>query len=245
MSESNLSSRDILNLYKAFFQDTIEQATKSAVDKVLFSLTDIDKIVSSTLSDINFFKINSLIDNDKISQDFHIQPEGSFGERMKAAIEWTFNRKYEKLIILGADSPQIQPRIINKAIKLLNSVDVVLGPSAEGGIYLIGIKPNLKLQGYEQLFEGVELSDFAKFAKNQMLNINILEELVDVDQESDLIGLIAWLNSVEIQNKQNMKLLENDKISIPKHTLSILRKIGLTISVDKKNNRGKKLISSN
>lgn len=123
----------------------------------------------------------------------------------------------------------------------MDDYDVILGPSAEGGIYLIGIKPSINLEGFEKIFKTVELSSFAKFAKDQSLRINILQELVDVDQESDLIGLMAWLDSVEIQLTQNQLSLKNEKISIPKATLSVIRNIGLTISVDENNNRRKKL----
>ncbi|MHA2030339.1 MAG: TIGR04282 family arsenosugar biosynthesis glycosyltransferase [Candidatus Kariarchaeaceae archaeon] len=242
LSGSNLSSTDILNLYEAFLQDTIEQAVKSSAAKIFLSLTDIEQINSSKLADIDFFNNKDILSFEKLSQDFHVQPDGEFGERMKSFINWAFDLNYKKLIILGADSPQIQPTLIDTSIDLLDSYDVVLGPSAEGGIYLIGIKPGMKLDGFEELFKEVELSSFAKFAKDQSLSINILQELVDVDQESDLIGLIAWLDSVEIQMTQNHSFSKNDKISIPTNTLFVVRKIGLTISVDAKNNRQKKLI---
>lgn len=211
----------------------------------MLSLGDEKEIKTDNLKDIDFFANTNIIHNQKLFQTFYAQMEGSFGERMKKSIQWAFNLKFQKLIILGADSPQIQPYLITEAIRMLDENDVVLGPSAEGGIYLIGIKPNLDLENFENLFEGVELSNFAKFADAQSLNIMILPELVDVDQESDLVGLIAWIESIEIQKNQKTILSSNDKISIPKQTLSVIRKIGLSISVNDSNNRRKKITISN
>jgi glycosyltransferase A (GT-A) superfamily protein (DUF2064 family) len=205
------------------------------------SLTDIESIHSSKLSEIKFFNHQDIVSINILSHDFHVQPEGTFGERMKSSIKWAFAKNFDKLIVLGADSPQIQPSIINETVNLLNTYDVVLGPSAEGGIYLIGIKPNLLLEGFEKIFKNVELSWFAKFANNQSLSFYILQEVVDIDLESDLIGLIAWLDSIEIQLTLFPTLSKNEQILIPKKTLEVIRKIGLTITVDEKNNRQKKL----
>ncbi|MCE7736874.1 MAG: DUF2064 domain-containing protein [Candidatus Heimdallarchaeota archaeon] len=226
-------------MYEAFLLDTIEQSNKSQALQIIFSLTDTISITSNKLVDLPFFNKNELINYKKIYPAFHIQSEGIFGSRMKDAIKWVRLQGYSKIIVLGADSPQIQPSQLNKTILFLDKYDVVLGPSAEAGIYLIGINDNLNLDDFEKIFEGVELSNFAKFVVNQNLSFTLLSELGDIDQESDLVGLISWLESVELYLQFDTLEVEDLGFSIPKNTFNTIRKLRLKINVDDKNNRGK------
>lgn len=239
LASSILNSKEILQLYESFLLDTIDQANKSDAKKIIFSLTDTMGISTENIHDLSFFRTNEFVNNKKLFPTFHIQSEGIFGFRMKEAIIWVRSHGFKKIIVLGADSPQIQPSLLNKAILLLDKYDVVLGPSAEAGIYLIGINQNFDLDGFEAIFEGVELSNFAKFVVNQSLTFTLLSELGDIDQESDLVGLISWLESVELHLRLNPKENLDLKLSIPKNTLKTIKNLRLKIKVDDKNNRGK------
>lgn len=63
----------------------------------------------------------------------------SFGERLANAIESVFARGYERVISLGNDCLQLQPQHILQAAQQLQQHDLVLGPAADGGVYLLGI----------------------------------------------------------------------------------------------------------
>ncbi len=60
------------------------------------------------------------------------------GERMNNAFADVFNLGYERCVLIGSDSPDLPARLIHDAFQKLSSADVVLGPSADGGYYLIG-----------------------------------------------------------------------------------------------------------
>jgi glycosyltransferase A (GT-A) superfamily protein (DUF2064 family) len=67
----------------------------------------------------------------------------TFGERLANAIESVFARGYERVISLGNDCLQLQPQHILKAAQQLQQHDLVLGPAADGGVYLLGISKSL------------------------------------------------------------------------------------------------------
>jgi len=69
-----------------------------------------------------------------------VQSEGDLGERMDSAFKESFADGYEKVVLIGSDCPDISPSIIQRAFQLLDEADCVLGPSADGGYYLIGLK---------------------------------------------------------------------------------------------------------
>ena len=70
----------------------------------------------------------------------HLQAqEPDLGRRMKAAFE-DLLPLYHKVAIIGSDCPYLSPAFIDEAFVALDTVDVVLGPSNDGGYYLLGMQ---------------------------------------------------------------------------------------------------------
>lgn len=63
----------------------------------------------------------------------------SFGERLAGAVEDTLALGYERVLVIGNDCPRINRKLLRRAARQLGEQDWVLGPSKEGGLYLIGI----------------------------------------------------------------------------------------------------------
>jgi glycosyltransferase A (GT-A) superfamily protein (DUF2064 family) len=88
----------------------------------------------------------------------------------------------------------------------LDKNDIVIGPSKDGGYYLLGMK-----KMYRQIFEGLEystpevLSDTILKIKELKLAYHLLAELKDIDTEEDLVN---WLND-DFKNpiKRDIKLV--------------------------------------
>lgn len=59
----------------------------------------------------------------------------------------------EKILLIGADVPGLTPEILRRALLLLDDKDLVLGPSPDGGYYLIGMK-----EYQEEIFLGIPWS---------------------------------------------------------------------------------------
>ena len=93
---------------------------------------------------------------------------------------------HEKVIIVGSDCPQLSPKIINDAFGFLDKSDLVLGPTYDGGYYLLGIK-----KMYPFLFSGIKwstetvLSQTLQKAETHQLHHKLLVKLSDVDYAVD------------------------------------------------------------
>ncbi|MFZ1518691.1 MAG: TIGR04282 family arsenosugar biosynthesis glycosyltransferase [Ignavibacteriaceae bacterium] len=136
---------------------------------------------------------------------FSPQQGKDLGNRMKNAFEKVFSTGAQKVIIIGTDIPDLSQEVIVKAFNLLDSNDVVIGPSKDGGYYLLGMK-----KIYPELFEEIEFSLPSVYAetikKMDMLNLNYykLPELQDIDTEEDLVH---WLNSSSVNTiKHEIKM---------------------------------------
>ena len=68
------------------------------------------------------------------------QVGSSFGERFSNAIENIFNKGFKNVITIGNDTPHLKTKHLVDTVHQLEKNDLVLGPSKDGGFYLMGIK---------------------------------------------------------------------------------------------------------
>jgi len=67
-------------------------------------------------------------------------PDEDLGKRMDHAFREAFKRNYAYVVMVGSDLPTISGEIVQQARHELQEHDVVIGPSQDGGYYLIGMK---------------------------------------------------------------------------------------------------------
>lgn len=119
--------------------------------------------------------------------DKHIQRGKDLGERMYNAFKDSFGEWAEKVIIIGSDCYDINSGIIEEAFNALDTHEFVLGPSEDGGYYLLGMKSL-----HKSVFENKEWSTENVFLdtlidiKNIEQSHYLLPTLNDVDKEEDL-----------------------------------------------------------
>jgi len=114
------------------------------------------------------------------------QVPGNLGERMQAAFLDAFQRGAARVVLLGTDIPQLRTDHLEQSFDALAENDLVIGPSTDGGYWLIGLNHPV------DLFEGIKWSTDAVFgqtlalAKEQGLRVKILSPLKDIDTAEDL-----------------------------------------------------------
>ncbi|MDA8125275.1 MAG: TIGR04282 family arsenosugar biosynthesis glycosyltransferase [Deltaproteobacteria bacterium] len=70
-----------------------------------------------------------------------IPQEGAdLGERLKNAFQRSFADGYDRVVIIGSDSPDLPEESFSEAFRALDRRDAVIGPAADGGYYLIGFR---------------------------------------------------------------------------------------------------------
>lgn len=67
------------------------------------------------------------------------QAPGSLGARLRAALEALLAQGHPCALAIGSDSPTLPPARIGAAIGALRAHDAVLGPTEDGGYYLLGV----------------------------------------------------------------------------------------------------------
>lgn len=123
----DLSENTTLRLYKAFVRDVLRTVqTIRHADKYLY--------YAGAGSSIPFLK--GLSKNFKLKR----QMGADLGERMCRAALFCKRKGYEKIIIIGTDCVALTGNNIKKAELALNRHDFVVGPTNDGGYYLIGLK---------------------------------------------------------------------------------------------------------
>ena len=116
-----------------------------------------------------------------------VQKGADLGERMLHAFTYAFEKKFEKVVIIGTDCFELKKDHIEEAFGQLDENDVVIGPAKDGGYYLIGMN---KL--YPKLFEAKEYShdQVLKEVLTEIGQMNakfhLLTELSDIDTFQDL-----------------------------------------------------------
>lgn len=61
------------------------------------------------------------------------------GERMSNALSQLLAMPPALAVVIGSDTPDLPPALVSEAFELLARHDLVLGPSTDGGYYLIGL----------------------------------------------------------------------------------------------------------
>lgn len=80
------------------------------------------------------------------------QSEGDLGTRLTAAIQASLHRGHDRVIVIGADCPELDVSHFTTAFKSLANHPMVIGPAADGGYYLLGLRAPL----HRELFEGID-----------------------------------------------------------------------------------------
>jgi len=118
------------------------------------------------------------------------QSSGDLGARMKGSIKEAFEAGARAVLLMGTDIPEITPEILLRAMDGLRDRDIVLGPSTDGGYYLIGLKaPHPAV--FEAMDWGTErvYGQTARTIARCGLTMLELPRLKDVDRPADLAPL--------------------------------------------------------
>lgn len=120
---------------------------------------------------------------------WHCQPQGTgtLGERLTRAVQQHFDLQPRPVLVLGSDCPTFDQADIRQAAAQLDSHDAVLGPAADGGYWLIGLRAP-----QTGLFNGIEwstdqvLRQTLDQARKLGLSVGLARTLSDVDTAEDL-----------------------------------------------------------
>jgi rSAM/selenodomain-associated transferase 1 len=172
--QPEMPPEDSLLLYRAMVEDLLDRLrTAPGFDLLLF-----------------FWPSHCRRDTEEwLGDKYALSPQmgGDLGDRMHNAFHWAHEQCYQKAIIVGSDIPMLDASTINAAFVCLDTSDVVLGPSSDGGYYLVGLRRPCR-----DLFTAISWStnrvyeETLERIRHQRLSLVELDEMADLDTYEDV-----------------------------------------------------------
>lgn len=179
-----MGTQGCLRLHRALLADTLERTADLQADPHLF-LGD----CSSTQRD----EFAAELGTAGVRWALRMQEGDSLGERLHNAYR-SLAAAHGRVVFLGSDSPTLPRRWIVQAFTALARLPFVVGPSQDGGYYLIGLG-----QDRPQIFRGIDWGTERVLEQTlQRLQPGEFQRLpvwYDVDVPADLKRLKAELES--------------------------------------------------
>ena len=176
----SLSSPAVLALYRCLLEDTLELAK---------SLKDVEVAVVCPEPDQ---KELAQLAGDGVSV------MAQKGEGLAAGLNFVFRHftatGRQRVIAFNSDSPHLAPAVLERAFEILAQHDVVVGPTNDGGYYLVGAKA-----AHPTLFESdglgtkTALERLLARTKDLKLSTGFSEPFYDIDVANDLVQLAREL----------------------------------------------------
>lgn len=145
---------------------------------------------------------------------FHVsekkQKGNTFGERFTNAVASVYEKGFNAVITIGNDSPQLKPQQLLLTAQHLEKNSFVLGPSHDGGFYLMGISKSQ-----------FKASIFKKFAWQTASLCNQIMHWAKTSSYSS-IKLRALL---DVDTQEDVKTQLNTFKALPKNILNVLKTI--------------------
>jgi uncharacterized protein len=122
---------------------------------------------------------------------WELQQGADLGSRMAAAFAAHLGGGAERVVLVGSDCPGLRPRHLLAAQAALAAAPVVLGPSADGGYWLIAQRPP-GVDLFSEIPWSVPTTLAATRRRLESLGVgwSELEMLADIDTEADLLAAL-------------------------------------------------------
>jgi hypothetical protein len=176
----SLSLQAVTDLYRCLLDDTI--ALAQALDQVEIAIM----CPASDVDDLSRM----------VAQTVRIVPQT--GQGLAAGLASVFNHfatsGQQRVIAFNSDSPHLPAAVLQTAFDLLDAHDLVVGPTHDGGYFLVGARAS-----HSDLFasDGMgtvnALEALLTRARALTLSVHLIDPFYDIDVEGDLTRLAAEL----------------------------------------------------
>ncbi len=155
-----------LGVYQKLLIYTKEITKKLNCDKSVFYSDRIDD--------------NDLWDNMIYTKN--LQSGDNRGERLTDAFTRAFAMGKDRVVVIGTDCIELESYMIKEAFAVLESNDVVMGPSSDGGYYMLGMKKFLPMLLLEKDWNSDDL---------------LMDTIIDLKKLDSKYYLLKTLNNIE------------------------------------------------
>ena len=196
-----LAPKTVLDLYQCFILDILHTALKTKIDiQIFIHPAGFENSLSQWLGD---------------HYDFHPQEGKDLGVRMANAFIRTFSSGYDRAILIGTDCPEMTAEIMKEAFYGIDQTGSVIGPSIDGGYYLIGFKiDSFTEKPFHDMAWGTDIVYQETLDRCLQMNIKpyILPPLNDIDTWDDLQLFYRHHHTDAVSGSRTIRYLRANKI---------------------------------
>jgi hypothetical protein len=149
-----------------------------------------------------------------IRVDERKQAGKEFGQKFYNAIAEVFKAGFENIITIGGDCPNMNERDILFAEKELSEGRQCIGPSKDGGIYLLGISKDYFFSKLQSLSWQTDMlfSDLMFYFSDLGVEVSLLKDKLDIDNSTQfnvILNLLVKQLGFEFLNDVRINLYPN------------------------------------
>jgi uncharacterized protein len=176
----SLSLQAVTDLYRCLLNDTI--ALAQALDRVEIAImcpaSDVEDLARA------------------VAKSVRIVPQ--IGQGLAAGLASVFNHfataGQQRVIAFNSDSPHLPAAVLETAFDALEACDLVVGPTHDGGYFLVGAKASHSdLFANDGMGTASALEALLTRAHALALSVHLTDPFYDIDVEGDLTRLAAEL----------------------------------------------------
>jgi len=193
----DLGAEMATNLYRCFVEDLLERLSKKDYRLLIaFCPAEKEREMREMLGD-----------------EFSYIPQmgEDLGERMKLSFLRCFSEGARSVVLIGSDVPDLPLWIVDEAFRALLKYGAVIGPSVDGGYYLIGFREDTFCV---DVFGRLPWGAVTVFQETMdiLLRAGALVHLLpvwrDIDKREDLAALIKNSKGTEFADSKTMLCLK-------------------------------------
>ncbi|MHC4488680.1 MAG: TIGR04282 family arsenosugar biosynthesis glycosyltransferase [Planctomycetota bacterium] len=135
------------------------------------------------------------------------------GQRMRNAFSQAFSEGFNNVVIIGSDSPDLPAEYLDLAFKVLGMNNVVVGPSSDGGYYLLGFSRKSFLpEAFNNILWSTDsvFEQTVRILKRHGRNVYRLPLWHDVDTIADLKSLLLRTRNTAFEKSKTYLYLTAD-----------------------------------
>jgi uncharacterized protein len=192
----------VVELYRCLLDDTMALAT---------SLDDVDVAIMCPASDVE--DLSYLAGNT-------VPIVAQSGEGLAAGLTSVFAHfaaaGHRRIIAFNSDSPHLPVSVLKSAFQTLAQCDVVVGPTHDGGYYLVGATaPHPELFASDGLGTTNAFEALLTQARALGLSVHLTDPFYDIDVAADLRRLAAELQQVPARAPRTARWLMEWRRTVP------------------------------
>jgi uncharacterized protein len=192
----SLSPDAVIAFYRCLLHDTLTLA---------HSLSDVQVAIMCPESDVS--ELTELAGSE-------VQVVAQQGGGLAAGLSSVFaqfaHAQQRRVIAFNSDSPHLPPAVLEDAFQILNAHDVVVGPTHDGGYYLVGAKASHStLFANDGMGTSSALEALLSRTRALQLSVAFAAPFYDIDVAEDLTRLAAELREAPSRAPRTAQWLED------------------------------------